>query len=97
MVVSWDASVFATMYTVYNVSGTGRSSLCRTAGLSCQLSDFDPTTAELTASNEQGESVPARDITGERRDNFTGQKPEKKTLFAMDFKPKVLFFLRSSS
>ncbi|XP_075901618.1 uncharacterized protein fndc7b isoform X2 [Nelusetta ayraudi] len=67
VVVSWDTSVFATMYTVYNVSGTGRSSLCSTAGLSCQLSDFDPATTELTASNGQGESAPTRDITGPAR------------------------------
>lgn len=81
VVVSWDASVFATMYTVYNVSGTGRSSLCRTAGLSCQLGDFDPTTAELTASNEQGESVPTRDITGETTGQLHGGRNQKKNNF----------------
>lgn len=72
VVVSWDASVFATMYTVYNVSGTGPSSLCSTAGLSCQLSDLDPATAEVTASSEQGESAPTRDITGNRKHNLQG-------------------------
>lgn len=89
VVVSWDTSVFATMYTVYNVSGTGRSSLCSTAGLSCQLSDFDPATTELTASNGQGESAPTRDITGERRDNLTGHKPEKNFIICRNRKSSL--------
>lgn len=67
-VLSWNASVFANKYTVYNVSGTGRTSLCSTAGLSCQLSNFDPATTELTASNEEGESIPTQDITGRIKD-----------------------------
>lgn len=76
-VLSWNASVFANKYTVYNVSETGRTSLCSTAGLSCQLSNFDPATTELTASNEEGESIPTQDITGrikrcEHLHNFTG-------------------------
>lgn len=63
--LSWDASVFATSYTVYNVSGAGRVELCSTSGLSCQLGDFDPGTTEVTASNAEGESFPTRDITGQ--------------------------------
>ncbi|XP_059196342.1 uncharacterized protein LOC131977156 [Centropristis striata] len=62
--LSWDASVFATWYTVYNVSGAGRVSLCNTTGLSCQLTNFDPNNTEVTASNEVGESIANRDITG---------------------------------
>lgn len=64
-VLSWDASVFATSYIVYNVSGAGRVKLCSTTGLSCQLVDFNPGTTEVTASNAEGESFPTRDITGQ--------------------------------
>lgn len=64
-VLSWDASVFATSYTVYNVSGAGRVGLCSTTALSCQLVDFDPGTTEVTASNAEGESSPTRNITGQ--------------------------------
>ncbi len=64
-VLSWDASVFAKRYTVYNVSGADRVKLCSTTGLSCQLSNFDPSTTEVTASNAEGESNPSQDITGQ--------------------------------
>ncbi|KAK9519631.1 hypothetical protein VZT92_022346 [Zoarces viviparus] len=63
-VLSWDASVLATRYTVYSVSGAAHVELCNTTGLSCQLTNFDPNTTELTASNAVGESIPTRDITG---------------------------------
>lgn len=65
-VLSWDASVFATSYTVYNVSGTDRVELCSTTTeLSCQLTNFDPSATEVTASNAEGESNPNQDITGQ--------------------------------
>uniref|UniRef100_A0A8P4G5R4 Fibronectin type-III domain-containing protein n=1 Tax=Dicentrarchus labrax TaxID=13489 RepID=A0A8P4G5R4_DICLA len=63
-VLSWDASVFAMTYTVYNGSGAGRVELCSTTGLSCQLTNFDPGATEVTASNAEGESLPSRNITG---------------------------------
>ncbi|XP_039984445.1 uncharacterized protein LOC120790698 [Xiphias gladius] len=63
-VVSWDAAVFATMYTVYDTSGGGRAKLCDTAGLSCQLTNFNSSATEVTASNAVGESSPNRDIAG---------------------------------
>ncbi|XP_074491158.1 uncharacterized protein fndc7b [Sebastes fasciatus] len=64
-VLSWDASVFATEYSVYNVSEADRVELCSTTTeLSCQLTDFDPDATEVTASNAEGESNPNRDIIG---------------------------------
>jgi len=64
-VLSWDASVFATKYIVYNMSGGSRVKLCNTTKLSCQLSNFDPDATEVTASNEVGESNPSQNITGQ--------------------------------
>ncbi|XP_068446237.1 uncharacterized protein [Clinocottus analis] len=63
-VLSWDASVFATWYTVFSVWGEARVELCNTTGLSCQLTNFDPNATEVTASNAEGESLPNRDIAG---------------------------------
>lgn len=63
--LSWDASVFATRYNVYNLSGEDRVELCSTTGLSCQLTNFDPDATGVTASNEEGESILNQDITGE--------------------------------
>ncbi|XP_063747971.1 fibronectin type III domain-containing protein 7-like [Eleginops maclovinus] len=62
--LSWDASVFATRYKVYNLSGQDRVELCHTTGLSCQLTNFDPDATGVTASNAVGESIPNQDITG---------------------------------
>lgn len=70
-VLSWDASVFATRYTVYNVSGESRVKLCNTTGLSCQLTNFTPATTEVTASNAIGESNPSQSITGQTQDSAT--------------------------
>ncbi|KAI3368520.1 hypothetical protein L3Q82_025527 [Scortum barcoo] len=63
-VLSWDASVFATWYTVYNVSGASRVALCNTSRLSCQLTNFNPVATEVTASNAEGESNANGNITG---------------------------------
>ncbi|XP_008292889.1 uncharacterized protein fndc7b [Stegastes partitus] len=76
--LSWNASVFATWYTVYNVSGGSRMVLCNTTELSCQLTNFDPNATEVTASNDVGEGNPSRNITGpgvsrRRRDLRTTQ------------------------
>ncbi|XP_047231360.1 uncharacterized protein LOC124874162 [Girardinichthys multiradiatus] len=64
VLLSWDASVFATMYTVYNVSGGSYVKLCNTTGLSCQLTNFNPAATKVTASNAVGESNPSQNITG---------------------------------
>ncbi|XP_078116029.1 receptor-type tyrosine-protein phosphatase beta-like [Sander vitreus] len=67
-VLSWNASVFATRYTVYSVSGSGRVELCNTTGLYCQLTNFYPNATEVTASNAVGDSIPNRNITGPVQD-----------------------------
>ncbi|KAM9349923.1 fibronectin [Symphorus nematophorus] len=54
--VSWNASVFATTYTVYDNSVTPKSQLCSTAGLSCSLSSIASSNLLITASNTYGES-----------------------------------------
>uniref|UniRef100_A0A3B3BWR1 Fibronectin type-III domain-containing protein n=1 Tax=Oryzias melastigma TaxID=30732 RepID=A0A3B3BWR1_ORYME len=64
VVLSWNASVFATNYMVYNVSGGSRAVLCNTTGLSCQITNFDPSFTEVTAVNKVGESNPSQNITG---------------------------------
>ncbi|KAM9761579.1 uncharacterized protein fndc7b [Menidia menidia] len=63
-VLSWNSSVLATTYTVYNVSGASRVKLCSTPELSCQLSNFEPDSTQVTASNAAGESNPSQNITG---------------------------------
>lgn len=82
-VLSWNASVFATWYTVYNVTGAGRIMLCNTTGLFCQLTDFDPGTHEVTASNAEGESIPTQDITGQSQGQNISipRQDSKKCLF----------------
>ncbi|KAL7397583.1 hypothetical protein ABVT39_024505 [Epinephelus coioides] len=76
-VLSWDESVLATGYTVYNVSGAGRVELCSTTELFCELINFDPSTTEVTASNAEGESIANGDITGpgarRRRDLWSSE------------------------
>ncbi|KAG7513796.1 fibronectin type III domain-containing protein 7 [Solea senegalensis] len=63
-VLTWDASVFATMYTVYSTADGNRTELCNTTGLSCHLTDFNSSATEVTASNDVGESNPNKMITG---------------------------------
>ncbi|XP_074523504.1 uncharacterized protein fndc7b [Halichoeres trimaculatus] len=62
--LSWDASVFATNYTVFSVSGGDRVELCNTDELSCQLTNFDPDNSLVIASNDEGDSIANTDITG---------------------------------
>ncbi|KAL1022755.1 hypothetical protein UPYG_G00031900 [Umbra pygmaea] len=57
-VLSWTAAMFATKYTVYNMTGDIRTELCSTKELSCQLSHVQSGTIKVTASNAVGESVP---------------------------------------
>lgn len=54
--VSWNASVLATMYTVYDNSVAPKVQLCTTAGLSCSLANIASTNLLITASNAAGES-----------------------------------------
>ncbi|XP_013855848.1 fibronectin type III domain-containing protein 7 [Austrofundulus limnaeus] len=62
--LSWDASVLATKYMVYSTSGGNRAVLCNTTMLACWLTNFDPSTTEVTANDAVGESIPTKNITG---------------------------------
>ncbi|KAK6311083.1 hypothetical protein J4Q44_G00191380 [Coregonus suidteri] len=61
--ISWNASVYATMYTVYDISGAVRNQVCSTVQLSCSLANLNYNNLEVTASNTAGESDPTREIT----------------------------------
>ncbi|KAK5919428.1 hypothetical protein CgunFtcFv8_023324 [Champsocephalus gunnari] len=77
--VSWNTSVFATSYTVYDNSVTPRSQLCSTAGLSCSLHSITSTDLVITASNTAGDSketsVPIGS-SGRRRRDLSGHSLE---------------------
>ncbi|KAJ8270294.1 hypothetical protein GJAV_G00112640 [Gymnothorax javanicus] len=61
-VLSWNASVFATHYTIFELTSSGRLEVCRTAELSCTLASVNTSAIEITASNSAGESNPTRNI-----------------------------------
>ncbi|XP_062337096.1 fibronectin type III domain-containing protein 7-like [Osmerus eperlanus] len=61
--VAWNASVYASMYTVYDVRAAVRLSVCSTPLLSCPVTDLNPGDLEVTASNTAGESPPTQNIT----------------------------------
>uniref|UniRef100_A0A674DRB0 Uncharacterized LOC115157442 n=1 Tax=Salmo trutta TaxID=8032 RepID=A0A674DRB0_SALTR len=61
--ISWNSSVYATMYMVYDISGVVRTQVCSTVELSCSLANLDYNNLEVTASNTAGESDPTREIT----------------------------------
>lgn len=63
--ISWNASAFATAYTVYDNGVTPKAQLCRVAGLSCSLSNITSNNLVITASNTAGESE-AKIITNGR-------------------------------
>ncbi|KAK5888908.1 hypothetical protein CesoFtcFv8_014958 [Champsocephalus esox] len=77
--VSWNTSVLATSYTVYDNSVTPRSQLCSTAGLSCSLHSITSTDLVITASNTAGDSketsVPIGS-SGRRRRDLSGHSLE---------------------
>ncbi|XP_018532382.1 mucin-4 isoform X2 [Lates calcarifer] len=60
--ISWQSSVFATTYTVYDIGVTPKAQLCRVAGLSCSLSNITSTNLVIIASNAAGDSE-AQNIT----------------------------------
>ncbi|XP_036072425.1 uncharacterized protein LOC112147737 [Oryzias melastigma] len=70
--VSWNMSVFATTYTVYDNSVKPRVKLCNTTTLSCSLSNLVSNNLVVTASNAAGESqatsVPNVVLQRRRRD-----------------------------
>ncbi|CAJ1072098.1 unnamed protein product%2C partial [Xyrichtys novacula] len=84
--VSWNASVFANRYTVYDSSVTPNVQLCSTPGLSCSLSYIAAANLVITASNEAGESE-ATNVThvathSRRRRDLSEQLPDNGGLSA---------------
>ncbi|XP_041647309.1 fibronectin type III domain-containing protein 7-like [Cheilinus undulatus] len=76
--LSWDSSVFATEYKVFDVSGAVPVELCSTPELFCQVNNFDPSYTTVVAINDEGVSIASTDITGpvnrrRRRDLRTTQ------------------------
>jgi len=60
-VVTWEWTVFASYYSVYQRTGANRTLLCITSGLSCPVNTSG--LLEVTASNDVGESPPSY-VTG---------------------------------
>ncbi|XP_064190128.1 uncharacterized protein LOC135254105 [Anguilla rostrata] len=63
-ILAWKASIFATKYTVYKPTGTGRTLVCNTTQLFCNLTNVQSSEFEVTASNSAGESSPNTIIMG---------------------------------
>ncbi|KAJ8277963.1 hypothetical protein GJAV_G00082190 [Gymnothorax javanicus] len=57
-ILSWSASVYASYYTVYELSSAGKVEACNTTQLFCEVSLIS-SEFEITASNSAGESSPA--------------------------------------
>lgn len=55
-VISWNASVFAAEYSVYDVSGSAPTEICNTTELSCAVTGVNSEDIVVTASNSIGES-----------------------------------------
>ncbi|KAI7809537.1 hypothetical protein IRJ41_010869 [Triplophysa rosa] len=54
--VAWNASIYATNYTVYGVTFSGRTRLCMTSQLLCSVGNISSGYIVVTASNSAGES-----------------------------------------
>ncbi|XP_016396758.1 fibronectin-like [Sinocyclocheilus rhinocerous] len=68
--VAWNQALFATNYTVYGVTSSGRTKLCMTSQLLCSVTNFSSGHIVVTASNTAGESedsVPVSVTAGRRR------------------------------
>ncbi|KAJ8011603.1 hypothetical protein DPEC_G00059970 [Dallia pectoralis] len=55
-IISWNASIYANDYTVYDTSSTVRTQVCSTIQLSCSLVNVSYSNLEVTARNSAGES-----------------------------------------
>uniref|UniRef100_A0A673KP97 Fibronectin type III domain containing 7, related sequence 4 n=2 Tax=Sinocyclocheilus rhinocerous TaxID=307959 RepID=A0A673KP97_9TELE len=69
-VVAWNESLFATNYTVYGVTSSGRTKLCMSSQLLCSVTNFGSGHIVVTAQNTAGESedsVPVVVTAGRRR------------------------------
>ncbi|KAJ8376161.1 hypothetical protein SKAU_G00067410 [Synaphobranchus kaupii] len=74
-IVSWNASIFATEYHVYELFIEGaKTEVCRTTLLFCELNAVYASELEITASNRAGESSPSNIENGQpsHRSNLMG-------------------------
>ncbi|XP_037642392.1 tenascin-N-like [Sebastes umbrosus] len=93
--VSWNASVFATKYTVYDNSATPKTQLCNTTLLFCSLVNVASTNLVIIASNTAGESEERR-ITNvvtqqRRRRDLNGETTENSPMLNVTQVEKVVF------
>uniref|UniRef100_A0A3B1JGU4 Fibronectin type-III domain-containing protein n=1 Tax=Astyanax mexicanus TaxID=7994 RepID=A0A3B1JGU4_ASTMX len=61
-VVSWNSSLYANVYHVYQVTGDSRVQLCSTTGLSCAVTNVNSNLIVVTAGNTAGESAGTSDV-----------------------------------
>ncbi|KAM4552488.1 fibronectin-like isoform 2-T2 [Odontesthes bonariensis] len=98
--VSWNASVFATTFTVYDSSVTPRAQLCNTTMLSCSLSNIAVNDLVITASNAAGESQPtdAIDVVTQdrRRRDLSDRMPDDAPLLDVKQATPTVIFLEWS-
>ncbi|MEQ2202742.1 hypothetical protein XENOCAPTIV_014206 [Xenoophorus captivus] len=71
--VSWNSSVFATTYTLYDDSVSPKKQLCNTTMLSCSLSNISFGSLVVTAHNAAGES-PSANVMGGRKQYYICMK-----------------------
>lgn len=62
--VAWNASIYATNYTVYGVTTSGRTALCTTSQLFCAVGNISSGSIVVTASNSAGESEDSLPVLG---------------------------------
>lgn len=63
--VAWNASIYATNYTVYGVTFSGRTRLCMTSQLLCSVGNISSGHIVVTASNSAGASEDSLPVLGE--------------------------------
>lgn len=65
-VVAWKESLFATNYTVYGVTNSGRTKLCMTSQLLCSVTNFSSGHIVVTAQDTAGESEDSVPVVGKK-------------------------------
>ncbi|XP_072294150.1 uncharacterized protein fndc7b [Eucyclogobius newberryi] len=70
--LTWDASVLANLYQVYEVTPLGDIGLCETTTLACSAPGVDQADLRVTASNAAGTSLPSAPTVARRRRDLSG-------------------------
>jgi len=74
-VVAWQESLFATNYTAYGVTSSGRMKLCMTSQLLCSITSFSSGHIVVTAHNAAGQSEDSVPVLGKSH-NAAGQSED---------------------